>query len=164
MERAERLLDLVALFLNAHEPVSWADIQEAFPEDYAQGSAEANIRKFERDKADLLELGIALAYLQGEEREKDGYVLDRSGYYLPELKLQPDELAVLYAAGSAALAEEAFPFREDLAHALKKMAFAANDDPGAGRDWARIGGGLVRRQRRAALAAQAGRRRHGANR
>jgi proteasome accessory factor B len=140
LERAERLLDLVALFLNAHEPVSWADIQEAFPEDYAQGSAEANIRKFERDKADLLELGIALAYLQGEEREKDGYVLDRSGYYLPELKLQPDELAVLYAAGSAALAEEAFPFREDLAHALKKMAFAANDDPGAGRDWARIGG------------------------
>jgi proteasome accessory factor B len=139
LERAERLLDLVALFLNAHEPVAWSDIQEAFPDDYAQGSAEANIRKFERDKADLLELGIALAYLQGEEREKDGYVLDRGGYYLPELALQPDELAVLYAAGSAALAEEAFPFREDLAHALKKMAFAAGDDPGAGRDWARLG-------------------------
>ncbi len=156
MERAERLLDLVALFLNAREVVSWADIQEAFPEDYAQGSAEANIRKFERDKADLLELGIALLYLQGEEREKDGYQLDRSGYYLPELGLRPDELAVLYAAGASALAEDAFPFRDDLAHALKKMAFAAGDesasagrrgkakggrpspsDPGFSRNWAR---------------------------
>ncbi len=138
MERAERLLDLVALFLNAREPVSWGDIQEAFPDDYAAGSPEANIRKFERDKADLAELGIALVYLQGDEREKDGYQLDRSGYYLPDVGLQPDELAVLYAAGSAALAEEAFPFREDLAHALKKMAFAAGDGPGAGRSWARM--------------------------
>ncbi|MHB1845257.1 MAG: helix-turn-helix transcriptional regulator [Deltaproteobacteria bacterium] len=137
MERAERLLDLVALFLNAREAVAWADIQEAFPEDYAQGSSEANIRKFERDKADLLELGISLVYLQGEEREKDGYQLDRSGYYLPELGLRPDEVAVLYAAGASALAEEAFPFRDDLAHALKKMAFAAGDEPGVARDWAR---------------------------
>jgi proteasome accessory factor B len=144
VERAERLLDLVALFLNAHEPISWAEIQEVFPEIYAQGSVEANIRKFERDKADLLEVGFALTYLQGEEREKDGYVLDRGGYYLPELALQPDELAVLYAAGSAALAEEAFPFRDDLAHALKKMAFAAGDDADAGRDWARLGGGSER--------------------
>jgi proteasome accessory factor B len=138
VERAERLLDLVALFLNAREPVSWAEIQEAFPEDYSRGSAEANIRKFERDKAELLELGIALVYLQGEEREKDGYQLDRSGYYLPDLKLKPDELAVLFAAGSAALSGAAFPFREDLIHALKKMAFAAGDDPGAGRDWSRM--------------------------
>jgi len=138
VERAERLLDLVALFLNAREPISWAEIQEAFPEDYARGSPEANIRKFERDKAELLELGIALVYLQGEEREKDGYQLDRSGYYLPDLKLKPDELAVLFAAGSAALSGQAFPFREDLIHALKKMAFAAGDDPGAGRDWSRM--------------------------
>lgn len=146
MERAERLLDLVALFLNASEAVSWPDIQEAFPADYAHGSPEANIRKFERDKADLLELGIALVYLQGEEREKDGYELDRTSYYLPELRLQPDELAVLFAAGAAALSEEAFPFREDLSHALKKMAFAAGDRGSKGarpaggspHDWTRL--------------------------
>lgn len=139
MERAERLLDLVALFLNAREAISWAEIQEAFSEDYARGSAEANIRKFERDKSDLAELGLALTYVQGEERDKDGYLLDRGAYYLPKLDLAPDELAVLYAAGAAALSEEAFPFREDLIHALKKMAFAAGDEPGAGRNWSRVG-------------------------
>ncbi len=138
MERAERLLDLVALFLNAREAVAWSEIQESFPDDYGRGSAEANIRKFERDKADLAELGLALTYVQGEERDKDGYLLDRGAYYLPDLTLATEELAVLYAAGAAALAEAAFPFREDLSHALKKMAFAAGDEPGVGRDWSRV--------------------------
>ena len=107
MERAERLLDLVALFLNAREAIAWSEIQEAFPEDYARGSAEANIRKFERDKSDLAELGLALTYVQGEDRDKDGYLLDRGAYYLPDVALGPEELAVLYAAGAAALEEPA---------------------------------------------------------
>jgi proteasome accessory factor B len=138
VERAERLLDLVAVFLNAREAIAWSEIQEAFPDDYARGSPEANIRKFERDKADLAELGLTLTYVQGEDRDKDGYLLDRSTYYLPTLVLEKDELAVLYAAGAAALAEPAFPFRQDLVHALEKMAFAAGADPSASRDWARL--------------------------
>ncbi len=138
MERAERLLDLVAVFLNAREAIAWSEIQESFPDDYARGSPEANIRKFERDKADLAELGLTLTYVQGEDRDKDGYLLDRSTYYLPTLVLEKDELAVLYAAGAAALAEPAFPFRQDLVHALEKMAFAAGADPTASRDWSRL--------------------------
>jgi proteasome accessory factor B len=138
VERAERLLDLVALFLNARQAIAWSEIQEAFPDDYARGSPEANIRKFERDKADLAELGLTLTYVQGEERDKDGYLLDRSSYYLPALTLGKDELAVLYAAGAAALAELAFPFRQDLVHALEKMAFASGADPSLSRDWSRL--------------------------
>ncbi len=79
-----------------------------------------------------------MTYVQGEERDKDGYLLDRGAYYLPDLSLATEELAVLYAAGAAALAEAVFPFREDLAHALKKMAFAGGDEPGVGRDWSRV--------------------------
>ena len=37
--------------------------------------------------------------------------------------LTPEELAVLYAAGSAALTSGAFPGRQDLAHALRKIGF-----------------------------------------
>ena len=54
MQKDQRLLDLAALLLKAAEPVSWREIQEQFPDDYG-GSGEAAIRKFERDKADLLE-------------------------------------------------------------------------------------------------------------
>ena len=129
MDRTERLLDLVALFLDAQEPVSWAQLRESFPEDYADGSDEATERKFERDKAELLELGIPLSYVQGDEDRRDGYVLSRDAYYLPEVDFTPEELAVLYSAGSAALASGAFPGQHDLAHALRKMGFLAGGNP-----------------------------------
>src|SRR5712692_9890701 len=125
MERTERLLDLVALLLDAREPVTWAELRQAFPADYGSSSDEAAERKFERDKAELLELGIPVTYVQGDDEHKDGYVVDREAYYLPPVGLTPEEMAVLYAAGSAALASGAFPGRQDLAHALRKIGFFA---------------------------------------
>ncbi len=140
MERTERLLDLVALLLDAKEPLTWREIRRAFPEDYGQGTPESTERKFERDKAELLELGIPLSYVQGDEDIEDGYVIDRDTYYLPEVGLQPDELAVLYAAGSAALASGAFPGSDDLAHALRKIGFFAGPQPAAPKVRLELGG------------------------
>ena len=128
MERTERLLDLVALLLDAQEPVPFAQIREHFP-DYAEGSAEAVERKFERDKAELAELGIPLQYRNAEEEHASGYLIDRDAYYLPELHLRAEEWAVLHAAGSAALASGAFPGARDLGHALRKIAFARGQEP-----------------------------------
>lgn len=121
MERTERLLDLVALLLDAKVPVPWSSLHATFP-DYG-GSIESAERKFERDKAELLELGIPIAFVQANDEHEAGYVIDREQYYLPEPGLKPDELAVLYAAGSASLASGAFPGRQDLAHALRKIGF-----------------------------------------
>jgi len=128
MDRTERLLDLVALLLDASEPVPFARIREVFP-DYGEGTVEASERKFERDKAELAELGIPLQYLPATDEHPAGYLIDREAYYLPELHLRAEEWAVLYAAGSAALAAGAFPGARDLAHALRKMAFAKGQEP-----------------------------------
>jgi proteasome accessory factor B len=130
MQKAERLLDLAAFLLRAKEPVSWREIQEQFADDYGGGSEEAAVRKFERDKAELLELGIPVKWLAGDEDLAAGYVLDRDAFYLPDLKLAPEDLALLYVAGSAALAQGAFPYSRDLAHAMNKLSFAARA-PGA---------------------------------
>ncbi len=129
MQKDQRLLDLAAFLLKAAEPVSWREIQEQFPEDYG-GRGEAAIRKFERDKADLLELGIPVRYVAGDEDLPAGYLIDRDEFYLPDLKLPPEDLALLYLAGSAALASGTFPYARDLAHALNKLSFAARA-PGA---------------------------------
>jgi proteasome accessory factor B len=129
MQKDQRLLDLAALLLKAAEPVSWREIQEQFHEDYG-GTGEAAIRKFERDKAELLELGIPVRYAAGDEDQPAGYLIDRDEFYLPDLKLPPEDLALLYVAGSAALASGAFPYSRDLAHALSKLSFAAQA-PGA---------------------------------
>jgi proteasome accessory factor B len=129
MQKDQRLLDLAALLLKAAEPVSWREIQEQFPEDYA-GKGEAAIRKFERDKADLLELGIPVRYVAGDDDLPAGYLIERDEFYLPDLRLSPEDLALLYLAGSAALAKGSFPYARDLAHALNKLSFAARA-PGA---------------------------------
>src|SRR5512138_1376170 len=130
MQKAQRLLDLAAFLLRAAEPVSWREIQEQFPEDYGSSSGEAAIRKFERDKAELLELGIPIRYAAGDEDLPAGYLIDRDEFYLPDLKLPPEDLALLYLAGSAALVRGSFPYARDLAHALNKLSFAARA-PGA---------------------------------
>ena len=129
MQKDQRLLDLAALLLKAAEPVSWREIQEQFPEDYG-GRGEAAIRKFERDKADLLELGIPVRYVASDEDLPAGYLIAKDEFYLPDLKLAPEDLALLYVAGSAALASGTFPYGRDLAHALNKLSFAARA-PGA---------------------------------
>jgi proteasome accessory factor B len=129
MQKDQRLLDLAALLLKAAEPVSWREIQEQFPDDYA-GKGDAAIRKFERDKADLLELGIPVRWVAGDEDLPAGYLIEKDEFYLPDLKLPPEDLALLYVAGSAALANGSFPYARDLAHALNKLSFAARA-PGA---------------------------------
>lgn len=139
MDRTERLLDLVALFLDATHPVTWDEVRDAFPDEYS-GSEDAAQRKFERDKAELLELGIPLTFIQETDEQPSGYVLDRNAYYLPEVGLTPEELAVLYAAGSAALASGAFPGRQDLAHALRKVGFFADGPLPAPRVRLELGG------------------------
>jgi proteasome accessory factor B len=129
MQKDQRLLDLAALLLKAAEPVSWREIQEQFADDYA-GKGEAAIRKFERDKADLLELGIPVRWIAGDDDLPAGYLIDKDEFYLPDLKLPPEDLALLYVAGSAALANGSFPYARDLTHALNKLSFAARA-PGA---------------------------------
>jgi proteasome accessory factor B len=128
MKKAERLLDLIAFLLNRREPVSFEEIQNAFPEDYQEGSEEAIARKFERDKADILALGLPLKLEVGDEFDSSGYVIDRSSYALPSIDLAPEELAMLYLAGSAALDLDVSPFERDLVLALNKIAFASGND------------------------------------
>ncbi|MBL8920271.1 MAG: WYL domain-containing protein [Myxococcaceae bacterium] len=140
MERTERLLDLVALLLDSKEPVSWNELRETFKDDYGVGSTEACERKFERDKAELLELGIPLTFVKGDDERPDGYLVERDAYYLPEVSLTPEELAVLYAAGSAALASGAFPGSQDLAHALRKIGFFSGGPPPAPKVRLELGG------------------------
>ncbi len=127
MEKTERLLDLVALLLDAREPVSFAELRELFPDEYGGPRANAE-RKLERDKAELLELGVPVEYVEPQrldERELGGYRIDRTAYFLPDPGLVAEEAAALYAAGAAALDARDFPFAQDLRHALRKISVAS---------------------------------------
>jgi len=126
LDRTERLLDLVALLLGASEPIPFAELRESFPDDYG-GAREAAERKLERDKAELLQLGVPIEFVPPtfeDGTEIGGYRIDRGAYFLPDPGFTPEEAAALYAAASAALASRDFPFVHDLAHALRKLSVA----------------------------------------
>ncbi len=127
MKKAERLLDLITFMLNTTQPVSFEEIQNAFSEDYAEGKEDAIARKFERDKADILDLGLPLKFVVGDEDEKGCYIIDRQKYSLPQINLEPAELVVLCLASTAALDLGDSPFTQDLTLALNKIGFATGD-------------------------------------
>ena len=121
MNRTERLLDLITYLLNAHEPISWQEIKNHFPDDYARGVEESNQRKFERDKAELISLGIPIDYHSGAEAKKEGYIIEEEKLFLPEIEFTAQESSLLMLSASAVLENESFPYRDQLENALHKI-------------------------------------------
>jgi predicted DNA-binding transcriptional regulator YafY len=131
--RTERLLNLLALLLNARRPMSLREIRELDEfEAYRTEDPKSGERAFERDKASLVEMGIPLRYVPPESDEDDegagGYLIDRERYYLPPLDLEPSELALLSIAGAAAAAIDGFPGRAAVVRALAKIGFDVDDE------------------------------------
>jgi proteasome accessory factor B len=123
VERSERLVDLILSLVHAKAPLSLEQIREAFPGEYDGPNPESGRRKFERDKQDLLELGIPLRYVGADEEDdsEGGYVVDRDQLFLPDIQLDPEEMAVVYLAGLSLMQSKTFPYRDALAIALRKM-------------------------------------------
>jgi proteasome accessory factor B len=121
VNRTERLLDLITYLLNAREPISWRKIKNHFPDDYARGIEESNQRKFERDKAELISLGIPIDYQGGAEGQKEGYLIRKEKLFLPEVKFTPQESSLLMLSAGAVLENENFPYRDQLESALSKI-------------------------------------------
>jgi proteasome accessory factor B len=98
--KTERLLSLVVCLLSAGRYLTAAQIREAVP-GYPE-SFDAFKRMFERDKDELRELGIPLETRAGAGPDDEpGYRIPRQEYMLPEIRLEPDEAAVLGLAARA---------------------------------------------------------------
>jgi proteasome accessory factor B len=124
-DRSKRLLDLVMILLRARTPVTYRDIREQFTA-YQTLNVEAGLRAFERDKADLLELGVPIRYVTPDEDdslEDGGYVIDLKRFKMPEVRLTPDEISALVLAASVAHAMPGGTYPKIVDLALKKLAF-----------------------------------------
>jgi proteasome accessory factor B len=92
--KTERLLSLVVCLLSAGKYLTASQIREAVP-GYPE-SFDAFKRMFERDKDELRELGIPLETgVSAITDSEPGYRIPRQAYGLPEIRLEPDEAAVL---------------------------------------------------------------------
>jgi len=109
--RAERLVNLVICLLSTRQFVTATRIRRAVP-GYEGASDEAFKRMFERDKAELRELGVPLETGRTSVFDtEDGYRITRNAYELPDIELAPDEATAVGLAArlwqSAGLAEAA---------------------------------------------------------
>src|SRR5689334_10722298 len=113
------------ILLRARTPVTYREIRDQFPA-YQTVNVEAGLRAFERDKADLLELGVPIRYITPDEDdslEDGGYVIDLKRFKMPEVRLTPDEISALVLAASVAHAMPGGTYPKIVDLALKKLAF-----------------------------------------
>jgi proteasome accessory factor B len=148
IDRSKRLLDLVMLLLRARTPVTFRDIREQF-ESYQTSNVEAGLRAFERDKADLLELGVPIRYITPDEDdslEEGGYVVDLKRFRLPEVHLTAEEISALVLAASVAHAVPGEDYARVVDLALKKLAFDVPEAPDTPLEWPPPPSAVTRRE------------------
>jgi proteasome accessory factor B len=120
--KSERLLNLVIMLLVARTPVTKERIREVI-EGYQTSSDDAFEKMFERDKSELRALGIPLELASTDKYfdDEQGYRIARDAFELPEIDLEPDELAVL---GLAARVWQHAGLAATTSHALVKLKAA----------------------------------------
>ncbi len=124
--RAERLVNLVIALLSTRQYLTAERLRDAVPGyESANGDPatdEAFKRMFERDKAELRELGIPLETGRNSHFDTDeGYRITRRDYELPEIDFTPAEAA---AVGLAARLWQSATLGESARSALLKLRAA----------------------------------------
>ena len=136
--RAERLVNLVICLLSTRQFLSAERIRDAVPgyeaADGSKATDEAFKRMFERDKAELRDLGVPLETGRNSGFDaEDGYRISRRDYELPPIEFDAAEAA---AVGLAARLWQSATLGEPARQALIKLRAAgtevrAADAPGA---------------------------------
>jgi len=102
MQPLERLVNLVALLLDAHRVLTFDDIRERMPEAYEQEDLDTAKRMFERDKGILRDIGVPIEVVATDVWESEqGYSIAKDAYYLPEIAFTPQEISALFVAAHA---------------------------------------------------------------
>jgi len=95
-EKFERQMNLLAALSDTTQGIRAAEIQQRVPG--YNPDHDSFRRTFERDKKDLLSLGVPIEVVVGTTAELTAYRVDKSKYELPDPGLESDELAALHLA------------------------------------------------------------------
>ncbi|OFW56826.1 MAG: hypothetical protein A2V52_02820 [Actinobacteria bacterium RBG_19FT_COMBO_54_7] len=138
MNKAERLINLIAMLLEAKNPVTLDRIRTSIP-GYQQASMPSFKRMFERDKSDLREMGVPIQVEPLDAFGEDlGYRIPKEEYYLPEIRFTPEEKVALLLVNRLS-SGQVVPLSKEAGAALLKLS------PDLG-DGSRLGHPAVRQQ------------------
>jgi predicted DNA-binding transcriptional regulator YafY len=139
MNKAERLINLIAMLLEAKNPVSLERIRSAIP-GYQQASMASFKRMFERDKSDLREMGVPIQVEQLDPfGEESGYRIPKEEYYLPEIEFTAEEKIALLLVNRLS-SGQVVPLSREAQAALLKLSPDLGDGsrlghPGSPQQW-----------------------------
>jgi proteasome accessory factor B len=121
MNKAERLINLIAMLLEANRPVTLDRIRTSIP-GYQQASMASFKRMFERDKSELREMGVPIEVEQLDAfGEEVGYRILKEEYYLPEIDFNPEEKVALLLVNRLS-SGEITPLSREAGAALLKLS------------------------------------------
>ncbi len=129
--KSERILNLIAVLLRAEKPVPVAEILGKVTGYNDGASRDSLMRRFERDKKVLRDIGIPIEHAPGGAFGQDGYSISRKDYFLDAtLHLPPESgqiLRLLYAWAHT----DGGSLSADLRSALVKLGFLIDEDDAA---------------------------------
>lgn len=129
--KAERILNLISALLHADQPVPVAEILGKVTGYDDAATRDSLMRRFERDKKVLRDIGIPIEHATAGTFGQEGYSIPRNAYFLDELVLPPESSQLLRTLFAWAHAEGG-ELSADLRSALIKLGFlvTTNDDFG----------------------------------
>ncbi len=126
----ERQMNLLALLLESPRGVTRSDVMHEMRGAYST-EPEAARRTFERDKDDLLRLGVPIERVGGTSNEDFAYTVRREKYDQPDPGFEPDELAALRLALETVRIGSS---NDDIARAMWRLGGIVDPDDGVDAD------------------------------
>jgi proteasome accessory factor B len=121
MNKAERLINLIAMLLETNRPVTLDRIRTSIP-GYQQASMASFKRMFERDKSELREMGVPIEVEELDAfGEEVGYRILKEEYYLPEIDFTHEEKVALLLVNRLS-SGEITPLSREAGAALLKLS------------------------------------------
>jgi predicted DNA-binding transcriptional regulator YafY len=120
--KSERILNLIAVLLRAENPVPVTEILGKVTGYDDAASRESLMRRFERDKKVLRDIGIPIEHSSPGTFGQEGYFISRKDYFLGELQLPPASSQILRALYAWAHADGG-RLSADLRSALVKLGY-----------------------------------------
>ncbi|MBL4848419.1 MAG: WYL domain-containing protein [Planctomycetes bacterium] len=126
--KAERILNLISALLHADQPIPVAEILGKVTGYDDAATRDSLMRRFERDKKVLRDIGIPIEHATAGTFGQEGYSIPRNAYFLDELVLPPESSQLLRTLFAWAHAEGG-ELSADLRSALIKLGFLVTTAP-----------------------------------
>lgn len=127
--KAERILNLISFLLAQDEPVPISSIIGRVA-GYDDGATrDSLLRRFERDKQVLRDMGVPVEYEPPTSFSSEGYRIPKEAYYLGEVELPEHGARLVATIFEASQRGPGGELSDDLRSALLKLGFQAGEDP-----------------------------------